>query len=272
MMSEDPQDNGVRSPGSPALIQGFKVLNALIEAGTAQGIRQLADKTDLPKASVYRLIKSLQTMGYVQQHKISKQYAVTAELFSFIQHLTSHFQPTKRATIFLREAAQEVGHSVYLSMLVGTRSCVVAASGPFGDTAVLGTSGPAYATACGKALVAQVEEKYWADYAPQAGAEPETKWTNVSPTHFLDELKRSSENGVFVSERENSQHCAMAAPIYEPGRPARYALALLLPYDVWITEDRDQMKSTLLKLAEDISLIISPRVKDPLDIPFAFHL
>ncbi|WP_269526699.1 IclR family transcriptional regulator [Coraliomargarita parva] len=271
-MPQETQDSDIKSPGSPALLQGFKVLNALIEAGTAQGIRQLADKTGLPKASVYRLIKSLQTMGYVQQHTTSKQYAVTAQLFSFIQHLTSHFQPTKRATLFLRDAAQEVGHSVYLSMLMGTRSCVVAASGPFGDTAVLGTSGPAYATACGKALVAQLESKYWADYAPPPEAAPETRWTNVSPEHFVAELKRCSDKGVFVSERENSLHCAMAAPVYEPGRPARYALALLLPYDAWITEDRDQMQSTLLKLAEDISLIISPRIKDPLDLPIAFHL
>jgi len=271
-MPQDTQESGAKAPGSPALLQGFKVLNALIEAGTSQGIRQLADKTDLPKASVYRLIKSLQTMGYVQQHSASKQYAVTAQLFSFIQHLTSHFQPTKRTTIFLREAAQKVGYSVYLSMLMGTRSCVVAASGPFGDTAVLGTSGPAYATACGKALVAQLEEKCWADYAPPLDAEPETQWTNVSPERFIAELKRCREKGIFVSERENSQHCAMAAPVYEPGRPARYALALLLPYDAWITEDRDRMKSTLLKLAEDTSLILSPRVKDPLDLPIAFHL
>lgn len=243
--------------GTPALRQGFAVLNALIEAGRLQGISQLCQATGLSKASVYRLLRSFGKMGYVFQDPANKQYGISPSLFGFISQLTRHFLPTKRATFWLREAALKFDYSIYISMLAEDRTFVIAASGPYGDTATLGASGMAYATASGKAIIAHLPEEQWNNFAPHPDSLGATPWTHLDPKHFIRELQEGRQRGVFFSERENNKdYSAMAVPVFGPRRTVQFALAFLMPFELWQKADKIQMESELKAFAADLSSVL----------------
>lgn len=244
---------------TPSLKIGFEVLKQLIDKGSSQGVSQIAKATGLSKATVFRLLGAFQQLGYVEQHTKTRRYTLSPEIFGFFHYITSHFQPSDKAAAQVRESAHKLGCSVYLSMLAGRYSFVICASGIYGDTQVLGTCGPAYATSCGKSLVSQLDETLWSDYAPQKSDKAITKNTNLDPKKFFEELRLARQEGVAWNECESAPVvCSVATPIIEAGRTPRLAVALLYPYKEWILQNREDLASTAKRLSTQLALAITP--------------
>ncbi|GAT32354.1 IclR family transcriptional regulator [Terrimicrobium sacchariphilum] len=252
--SMDPKEGNA----TPSLKLGFTVLKCLIEASSSLGVSQVATQTGLPKATAFRILRAFHQLGYVEQQPASRKYFLSPQIFGFFHYLTSHFHPTEKASLFIRETARELRCSIYLSMLAGRHSYVVCASGPFGDTTILGSSGPAYATSCGKVLIAQLPESAWADFAPQEGDVAVTSRTNLDPVRYLEEIRQAAQSGVAWNERETSAYFSVAAPVKELCRQSRMAVALLFPYADWVIQDRETLRQQVLKIARELSTRLNP--------------
>jgi len=140
--------------------------------------------------------------------------------------------------------------------LCGGNTYVVAASGTLGDTFALGEQAPVYASSAGKAVVSQYPRERWVEFAPDATAKKLTKHTNTDPELFYKELERARDSGVAWNHRESSLDAiSVAAPIHEPGRDPRFAVAILLPDDqAFFIDDRADLEQRVRKIAKKLEL------------------
>jgi predicted transcriptional regulator len=70
---------GRPSGGVQSLDRAFVILETIADAGGSIGLSQLAEKADLPLATIHRLVRTLVDLGYVRQ-EASRQYSLGPRL------------------------------------------------------------------------------------------------------------------------------------------------------------------------------------------------
>ncbi len=226
----------------------------LIQSGRSLGVTEIAHQMALPKSSVFRILRVLVELGFVQKSPVSGRYSVSPKIFSFVYELAHQFGPNSRCEPFLRECAERWNCSIYLCVLSGTHSYVVLASGSSGSTFALGSHCPIYASSAGKIILAQYPESEWEEYAPREGECPLTAHTNLDRDKFFKELHVAKEQGVAWNVRESTaSDVSVAAFVPEVDHSPRMAVALLVPYKDVLVHDREVLASRVRELAKRVA-------------------
>ena len=254
-----------RSPAAPpartaaarhhnSMFQGVEALVVLLKARRSLGITQLADALQLSKSTTHDLAAALCALGFVDQNAATRRYSVSPEIFRFLHLFSTEFGPNSAVKPLLRLQARKLKATIVVTALCRQSTYALCASGPAADTFLLGDNGPAYNSACGKVLVAQLEEPDWADFAPKPDDCTESPYANLDPQRFIAELRAARTNGVAWSLRERDANlCSVAAPICAGEKPWARAVGLALPCSEWAVRDRDELAADVRALAHEIS-------------------
>lgn len=239
------------------MFQGVEALSVLLKAHRSLGITQLAEAMGLSKSTTHDLAAALCALGFVDQNPATRRYAVSPEIFRFLHLVSTEFGANTAVKPFLRAQARKLDASIVITALCRQTTFALCASGPSADTFLLGDNGPAYTSACGKILVAQLDETLWADYAPRPGDTAISPHTNLDPQRFLKELRTARVNGVAWNFRERDVDlCSVAAPICVGDKPWSRAVGLALPWKEWVVRDREELAAQTRVLAQEISTLI----------------
>lgn len=252
------------SPVSPresrhhnSMFRGVEALVVLLKSHRSLGITQLADALQLSKSTTHDLAAALCTLGFVDQNETTRRYSVSPEIFRFLHLVSTEFGLNSAVKPLLRTQARKLGATIVITALCRHTTYALCASGPSADTFLLGDNGPAYNSACGKILVAQLAESTWGDFAPQPGDEATSPHCNLDPRRFLAELRTARINGVAWSLRErDATLCSVAAPLRVGEGPWNRAVGLALPYGEWSVRDRDELAAQVRQLADEISALL----------------
>lgn len=236
------------------MFQGVEALIALLKAHRSLGITQLADRLGLSKSTTHDLVAALGSLGFVEQHPATRRYAISPEIFRFLHLVSTEFGPNSALKPLLRAQARKLGATIVVTALCRRTTYALCASGFNADTFLLGDNGPAFNSACGKILVAQLPEAAWGDYAPQADDAVPSRHANRDPQRFFAELRTARASGVAWSLRERDERlCSVAAPIGTGEAPWTRAVGLALPYGEWIVRDRQELAAQVQSLAGEIA-------------------
>ena len=232
----------------------------LLKAHRSLGITQLADALSLSKSTTHDLAAALCALGFVDQNPTTRRYAVSPEIFRFLHLISTEFGPNSAVKPLLRAQARKLGATIVITALCRRTTYALCASGPSADTFLLGDNGPAFTSACGKILVAQLDESAWPEYAPRSVEEADSPYANLNPQRFYAELRAARVNGVAWSLRERDVRlCSVAAPIRVGEEPWNRAVGLALPYSEWTVRDRDELTAQAKFLADEIAQLLQGR-------------
>jgi DNA-binding IclR family transcriptional regulator len=241
-----------------SMFHGVEALMVLVKAHRSLGITQLADALSLSKSTTHDLVAALSDLGFVDQNKTTRRYSISPEIFRFLHLFGAEYGSNSELKPLLRAQAAKLNASIVITALCRQRTYALCASGPNADTFMLGDNGPACTSACGKILVAQVDEANWPDYAPKAVDNPGTRYTNRDPKRFYQELQAARANGVAWNLREREVNlCSVAAPICVGDIPWSRAVGLILSYGDWLVRDRDELTAQVKTLAGEISQLLT---------------
>ncbi len=138
------------------LEKGILVLNELSAAGGAIGVSRLASRLDMPKNTVFRILSTLESMGYVEQRDDTKDYILGLSAYALGQSPTNF----KRLVEFIRPTlvnlVKKWNETAYLAVV--RQQQVFYLDAVEGGHSVrphsrLGLSAPIDKTACGKAFM-----------------------------------------------------------------------------------------------------------------------
>jgi IclR family acetate operon transcriptional repressor len=254
-VSDDPVARN--SGGVQSLDRAFAILEAMADAGGVIGLSQLAEKADLPLATIHRLVRTLVNLGYVRQED-SRQYSLGPQLMRLSD------TASKRVGVWTRPAmtaaVEELGESVNLAILDADEIVYVAQVQPSANfmrmfTEVGFRTAP-HATAVGKAILADYPEDDVVAMLGRTGMKRHTDHTLVTPEQFLAELAEVRRLGYAVDEGEQ-EIGVRCVGVAVPGTPQPMALSMSGPL-ARVNDDLVQRAHKVLsKAAADIRTVLS---------------
>ena len=195
------------------------------------GVAELARKLDLPKPTVYRILVTLESGGFVQQKPNTKyhlgfrlaelgllalqQVSMRDEAMPFLRDLLEECQETVDLAVF------DTGEMVYLEVLESPQPVKIAAQA--------GRRLPAHCTASGKAYLAYASEEDL-EAAVTQGMVSCTPNTICDLELLIEDLRLTRQRGYSISLEEFELGIkAVAAPVTDSSGQVVAAIAIAGP-------------------------------------------
>jgi IclR family acetate operon transcriptional repressor len=202
-MTTDVTEPSRSSGGVQSLDRAFAILEAMADAGGIIGLSQLAEKADLPLATIHRLVRTLVDLGYVRQ-EASRQYSLGPRLTRLSDTASKRLGAWTRPA--MTAAVGKLGESVNLATLDGDEIVYVAQVQPSENfmrmfTEVGRRTWP-HATAVGKAILAGLPDDEVVALLERTGMPQYTPSTLGTPEAFLSALATVRSLGYALDEGE----------------------------------------------------------------------
>jgi len=143
--------------GSSALQKGFSLLERLVEGAHPLTLAELASQLDLPKATIHRLLKSLEDARLVTRDLSGKRYVLGDRLTRLSLRALVFSARTLPVRAILERLVAELGESINLGVLEGTSVTYlqrVECNWPLRTYLSAGSRVPLHCTATGKLFLA----------------------------------------------------------------------------------------------------------------------
>jgi IclR family acetate operon transcriptional repressor len=198
----------------------FQVLECLSDAGGSLSLSGLAAVSGLPMPTVYRLLRTLVTHGYVRQLP-SRHYALGPRLINLGTSAGNMLGAWARP--WLGGLVDELGETANLCMLDGDRATYVAQV-PSRHTmrafTEIGRRVYLHSTGVGKALLAQLDDDRITELVRRTGMPAATPATITDPVVLLAQVAQIRVDGYAIDdgEQEIGVHC-VAVPLGDTANP-----------------------------------------------------
>jgi DNA-binding IclR family transcriptional regulator len=198
--------------------RAFGLLELLAHSDTPIGVCELADATQLPQATVHRLLATLAKLGYVSQDRGTRRYTLGLRTLSLHGSVLRNMHLGIQAMPVMKALMARVEETVHLAVLSeGEVLYIDRVEGLYTPPSMytyIGKRAPAHCTALGKALLAHLSCEIVTDVLARRGMRQMTAKTLVTPQAFEQELERTRQRGFAVDDEEieDGIRC-IAAPI-----------------------------------------------------------
>ena len=190
------------------------------------GITELSERLEIPKASVYRLVATLESRNFLRRNPESGRYGLGIRLFElgssipYLKHLRVLTQP------FLRELSEALDGVTHFSVLNGAHIVFIEKmewNKTMALRSAVGRLAPIHCTASGKAILGFLPANQRDEIIRQIEWIRFTKRTLMTSGDLLHDLMGVQERGYAVDDGESQESCfCIAAPVYsrQPHVPA----------------------------------------------------
>jgi IclR family KDG regulon transcriptional repressor len=193
------------------------ILELLKEHNDGLGITELANRMDVAKSTVHRLLTSLKNQGYVRQDPLTERYLLGLKLIELGSIVTQSLEIRKIAKPILNQLVQETGETSHLVILEdGEVVYIEKIESPYTIRmySLIGKRAPVHCTGVGKAIIAYLPEEQVRRIVVQRGLKKFTENTITSLDDLLLHLQEIRANGYSLDREEHeSGICCVAAPI-----------------------------------------------------------
>lgn len=141
--------------------KAMRVLTAFDGSKRHLTLSQIASLTDMDLSSAQRFTYTLATLGYLRKDSESKAYELSPKLFDFTYHYLASNDLIHRATPYLLQLSRETAETTNITVLDGSDIVFVlriVSQHVLNPNVIVGTRLPAYCTAPGLAILAQLPE------------------------------------------------------------------------------------------------------------------
>jgi IclR family KDG regulon transcriptional repressor len=241
--------------GVLVLHKTLDILETIRNAPDGVRLSDLARTIEMPKATVYRILFTLESRGFLDRGE-DGAYRVARKLFDLQQPLPIEQILTRVAQPKLEELAKSCRETVNLGILDAGEVVVlntVESPQTVRMSSKVGNRRYLHSTGLGKVLLASLPEKEMLRLLRLKGLPRLTAYTIVSRIALLKELERIREQGFAIDNQENElEGRCIAAPIL--GHDSRVVAALSISGPVF-RMDVDRARSLAPKLKQICSAI-----------------
>lgn len=251
-MSDQPTTAG--APGDAAVLStlanGLQVLECLAAGRTS--VRHLSEELSLPRQTVYRVLRTLAALGWVELDRGDDTYCLTSKVWSIASRSFRLSDVRDTLSPVVRRLAQVHGETVHLATYErGDVTYIDKAEGwhPIRSYTELGGTAPAYCVATGKMLLA-LQPDAEVDRVLAQPLDAHTPTTVTDGDTLRRELAAALDQGYAVNRGEWREGVAgIAVPIVSGPTGERVAIGFSGP-ESRIAERADELLAALREAVE----------------------
>jgi len=236
----------------------FQVLEALNAAGRAVALTELVALAELERSAVQRITHTLKALGYIRQHSDTRAYTLSGRMLEFGHTVLATDRLREKAYPYLERLNRTTGETVNLMELEGDEIVYVARFPSPHAVSVdlhIGSRLPAFCTAAGRAILAQVSE---ADALGRLGS-AKRKAMTVHTVTDLPGLRRVLAEARRLGYALNDQEAflgdiSVAAALADRAGKVVGAINIAVPSPRWKVDDvRRRLAPQLVAIAREIA-------------------
>jgi IclR family acetate operon transcriptional repressor len=208
-------------------------LLGLLERNTRVRVVDVSRELAVAPSTAHRLLAAFERHGYVEQEVQSTMYAIGPQLAQLASRIARQLDLATLIRPFLAKLVAEIDETAHVSVLRGDKTyfleCVECSHG-IRAVSRKGRSIFAYATASGKALLAERSAAEIALLYPTDELPRITRKTIATRTGLLSELRRTRERGYAMNFSESElDYAAYAGVVRDAAGIARAAIVVAGP-------------------------------------------
>jgi IclR family transcriptional regulator, KDG regulon repressor len=207
---------------SQVLDRVMKILNCFTSVEPEIRFSKLADRLQLHKSTLYRLLEALRSYGLVEVDSTTGKYHLGLKLFELGALATGRLEITKSGGPVLEDLARQTGETAHMCILDGPDVVYVAkveGTHRFYVPTTIGRRNPAYCTGVGKAILAHLPEGDLEAYLAEMSLKKVRSYTQntiTSPIQLRERLKLIRARGYSVDDEEISEGLrCIGAPVWD---------------------------------------------------------
>lgn len=235
---------GNAGEGTGSLEKALDVLDAVGKASTGLSQGEISEQLDLPRTTVYRLLATLVTRGFLRRDPIRKVYCLGFRCFEMAKQAHAMPDLAAAAATELRTLRDLTGETSYLATLEGAE--VISLERYDGahsqrSSASLGQRKPLYCTSQGKAILSVMPSEERDVLIRDITLKPLTPHTHTDRRRLKADLKIIAARGWSMDDEEIvlGVRC-VGAPIVDAEGHVRGAISVAGP--AWrITRERAEL-------------------------------
>jgi IclR family acetate operon transcriptional repressor len=241
----------------PILERALIILEALAKAPRGMGISELSRELGMPKNSVFRILTTLYSSGYLQRDHEGRIYSLSRKILALGYEALDDLSLVDKSLDVMRDLRDETGETVLLGTLAGDHGVVlelVPSSQPIKFLVDVGARFPLHTAAPAKAMLAFLPERDLEAQVKRIVFRKFTASTITSQAPFRRLLEEVRESGVAFDREEEmeSLHC-VAAPIFDHRGYPVAALWITGPSYRFREEDFPRLGRKVRQAAERVS-------------------
>jgi len=205
----------------PNLERSFIIMECLGQSSEGLTLTELVNQTGLPQNSIFRICRTLETLGYLTRHPESKRHHLTQKIINLaLGAITPGKNIASHAASFLKKIADQTGETCCLGTIVKQRGVVLAVeegSNAFRFHIDPGTSFALHSSAPGKAMLAHLQDRE--SFVRGLSLENFNENTITSHDDLLAHINEVEQAGHGIDDEEEhyGQRCVGAAIRTETG-------------------------------------------------------
>ncbi|PRX32484.1 IclR family transcriptional regulator [Orenia metallireducens] len=243
-----------------AVDRSINILEELANHQDGLGVTALANRLDIHKSSVHRLLSTLVYRGLVKQDSKTDNYKLGLKLFELGSRIFNELEIREYAKPYLEELVAETDEAVHLVIMDQGEIVYidkVESSKAIRMNSQIGKRVPVHCSAVGKAMLAYYPELKVDQIIKEQGLAKYTENTITDASEFKEHLKQVKEQGYAIDdvEHELGIRC-VAAPIFDYSGEVVSSVSVSGP-TIHVTKQRVEQ---LAKLVKDTAMKISSQL------------
>jgi DNA-binding IclR family transcriptional regulator len=247
---------GARDDRIQVLAKAAALLD-LLATGEHLAAAELAERLGEPRSSVYRLLASLQSLGFVAPADRRGGYRIGMKLFRLGTSAVRDLDLREAALGPMKELRDKTDATVFLAIRTGGEAlCIERANGRWilNNILQVGTTVPLHIGAVGKVLLAYETDAFQSQYLEQGPLRPFTDDSIVQPKRLKQILAEVREAGVSISDEDALVGMAgVGAPIHDHTGRVCAAVSFSGPKPAVLLDKREGSMRLVKQTADEIS-------------------
>ncbi|WHZ10281.1 MAG: Transcriptional regulator, IclR family [Burkholderiaceae bacterium] len=260
----DPQDAGDDGPDRynvPALERGLRLLGEFSRDTRTLTAPELARRFKLPRSTVFRLLSTLETLGFVERDEGGREYRLGPAVLRLGFEYLASLPLNELGQPLLERLSDASGHACNLIVRDG-RSIVyvarVSPPSPFVSSVSVGTRLPAHATVLGRILLTDLSLPELRELYPEPQLEAFSANTPRTVTELFDLVQQDRQRGYAVSEGFfEASISTIAAPVRDHTDRVVAALGLTINSGRIEASEIDALVSEVRATADQLSALLN---------------
>jgi DNA-binding IclR family transcriptional regulator len=241
-----------------AVERAIQILNCFSFERPNLTISEIIEKTKLAKATVYRLLWTLEQYGLIQYDQKDNTYRLGYKPLEYGGIVLENLDIRREADPYLQELHERTGHSTVLVVPQGeTIQYLIRhdSDDDFQPRNFVGRRRILHNGAFGIAILAYMDSDFVEGLLDRYPLEAFTPNTLINKEQFIQRLGKIREDGFFVDVEETFVgYTAIAAPVFDRNDKAIAAVGISGPSFKMEGETREQLIRQTTEVAQKISL------------------